>query len=174
MREMVNHFRAPPPSWRNVQVFLYWGPTGSGKSRTVYEKYPELYKKDDTEWWEGYTDQTVIFFEEFYGQHKIASMLKWLDGYPERLQVKGTSAMSYWTTVIIASNVHRDQWWAHATQAIPFAVRAALERRLPNDHCFELQVAPPPAPLPMQVHPNRMAERFTQLEDDATSNHGTG
>ncbi|MBA7707421.1 hypothetical protein ES703_116293 [subsurface metagenome] len=32
----------------------HWGPTGTGKSRGVREKYPDAYIKGNNIWWDGY------------------------------------------------------------------------------------------------------------------------
>lgn len=40
------------------------GPTGSGKSRYVREKYPNAFIKDADQWWDGYNYEEVVIVED--------------------------------------------------------------------------------------------------------------
>nr|QXP07656.1 MAG: replication associated protein [Arizlama virus] len=132
------------PDWRDVQVTWLWGPTGCGKTRTAFAskcadgRNPYIVTTNG-QWWDGYDGQDTIIFDEFYGQIRCADMLRWLDGYPLQLPVKGSFASAFWTKVYITSNQSPDKTWtkesswneaAHST--IPLEVREAFFRRISN------------------------------------------
>lgn len=93
---------------------VYWGRTGTGKSRKAWqESGVESYPKDPrTKFWCGYSGQKHVVIDEFRGGIDIAHVLRWLDRYPVRVEVKGSSvplcAERFWIT----SNTHPSQWWA--------------------------------------------------------------
>lgn len=87
---------------RSVKVF--WGSTGTGKSRKAWEEAgEEAYCKDPrSKFWDGYQDQVNVVIDEFRGGIDIAHLLRWFDRYPVRVEIKGSSrplvAQSIWIT----------------------------------------------------------------------------
>lgn len=78
--------RQEPP-----KVFWIYGKTGSGKTRLVYDRFNEIYTKNDEYYWEGYEQQKVLLFDDFRGSIKFNEMLKILDRYPYLVPIKGSS-----------------------------------------------------------------------------------
>ena len=121
--------RPPPPAWRVMDVRVYYGAPGSGKTSCAIREFPDIYIQDGTEWFQDYIDQKQLLLDDFYGGTRIATILRWLDGHPLRLPVKGTQAYAYWTVVILTSNHHPDRWWEKALSA-DCETRRALMRRI--------------------------------------------
>lgn len=96
---------------RKVDVF--WGKTGSGKSRRAWEEAgDEAFPKDPrSKFWDGYRDQEHVVIDEFRGGIDIAHLLRWFDRYPCTVEVKGSStvlkAKHYWIT----SNLSPMRWY---------------------------------------------------------------
>ena len=69
----------------------WYGPTGTGKSRALWELYPDHHPKALSKWWCGYTNQEVVAIEEFSPRYEmLGSHLKvWADRYPFNGEVKG-------------------------------------------------------------------------------------
>jgi len=69
----------------------WFGKTGVGKSRRLWEEYPVHFKKELNKWWCGYRDEDVVAIEEWSPKNECTgSMLKiWADRYPFTGQVKG-------------------------------------------------------------------------------------
>lgn len=77
--------RETPP-----EVYIIWGLAGVGKSRFVWDKYHHsIYVKDDSLWWDGYHQQECILIDDFDWSWKREYLLKVLDRYPFRVQIKG-------------------------------------------------------------------------------------
>lgn len=65
------------------KVVVFWGTTGSGKSRRAWnEAGMDAYPKDPrTKFWCGYRGQKNVVLDEFRGGIDISHMLRWLDRY---------------------------------------------------------------------------------------------
>ncbi len=73
------------------KVVWIWGKTGTGKTRHVYEKYNDIYTTMETyQWWDGYEQQEVILIDDMRKDFcKFHTLLKLLDRYPHKVQIKG-------------------------------------------------------------------------------------
>jgi len=107
---------------------VYWGPTGTGKSRTAWEAAGmDAYPKDPrTKFWCGYSGQKRVIIDEFRGGIDISHLLRWLDRYPVIVEVKGASTVLAADQIWITSNLHPRDWYPEL-DPLTFA---ALERRL--------------------------------------------
>lgn len=103
-----------PPKWRDVEVVVFWGKTGTGKTRTAMAE-DSVYKlntnNNGTLWFDGYDGEKTLVLDDFYGWIKYGELLTLLDGYPYRCQVKGSSVWARWTKVIITSNKRYEDWY---------------------------------------------------------------
>lgn len=99
-------------TFRHVETTVHWGDTGTGKTRTALEQYPNAYKieGEELQWWDGYEGQKEIVIDEYDSQIKLPRLLNLLDGYRLRLPIKGGFTYAEWTKVIITSNVDPNEW----------------------------------------------------------------
>lgn len=72
-------------------VLWLYGATGTGKTRFAYDSMPhdQIYTKDSTRWWNGYTHQQCILVDDYDGEWPFRDFLRFLDRYPYRGQTKG-------------------------------------------------------------------------------------
>lgn len=118
---------APAPAWRTLHVVWYWGKTEVGKTRRCYAEEPGLFKvHSGGQWWDGYSNQDAILFDEFYGDIKMKEMLNYLDGYRLTLPVKGGFVEAHWTKVFITSDTDPHDLY----RSVPEPVREAFFRRI--------------------------------------------
>jgi len=84
-------FRFAPQRDFQPEVFWIWGSTGSGKTRSVVQKEPDLWISGrDLQWWDGYENQEAVLFDDFRGDFcKFHELLRLLDRYACRVAVKG-------------------------------------------------------------------------------------
>ena len=101
---------------RNQQptVTVLVGPTGSGKSRKARElcDNPWIWTPSREKWFDGYSGQTDVIFEEFRGQLPFGMLLSLLDRYDCPVQYKGGSTEFAATNIIITSPKRPEYWYA--------------------------------------------------------------
>lgn len=100
------------------KIIVYWGPTGSGKTRKAYKKDKLLYacsSHTDTLWFDGYVGQKTILFDDFKGGIKYRRLLQLTGGYPFSAPIKGGFVMLTHKTIIFTSNFHPDNWYLQDT-----------------------------------------------------------
>jgi len=116
-----------PPA-QEKEVVVFWGPTGTGKSRDAWTQAGlDAYPKDPrSKFWDGYRGEKFVVVDEFRGGIDIAHMLRWLDRYPARVEVKGSSRPLLMEKVWITSNLHPKDWYPELDQE----TKDALMRRL--------------------------------------------
>lgn len=146
LREIAANIRhRSTPIWRDVEVLVLQGETQLGKSRYAIDlglaycngDENELYILDASNnqnvWFDGYWGQKVIIIDDFGGFIKYRHLLRILDGYKVRLEVKGGFTWAGWRKVIITSNLMPDEWYKKAGENHDLA---PLYRRLPI--CIEI------------------------------------
>jgi hypothetical protein len=117
--------------FRKIQVEVYWGAAGSGKSKkALYNddgtRRDDIYileQRNGTIWYDGYEQEKTLVINDFYGWIKYGQFLNTLDGHQQQLEVKGGITYAGWTKVIITSNQHPKDWYSKG-------LTSALERRL--------------------------------------------
>ncbi len=118
-------------------ALVYWGFTGTGKSRRVRELAGEdAYwvsnpGRGQPVWYDGYMGQLTIVFDDFYGWMPWSALLRLLDRNPVNLNCKGTTAICLATTFLFTSNQHPSMWY-------PKQPYGTLERRIDVIECEHL------------------------------------
>ena len=128
-----NHVRqlaaAQDTKFTPMDVRVYWGAAGTGKTRAAHTEFPDIYMVPiggghSQLWFDGIGDSKAILFDDFYGGAvKYGLLLKLLDGYRFKLPIKGGFAWKSYTTVIITSNADPQSWY-------PEGLSPALKRRI--------------------------------------------
>jgi len=113
-------------------IFVYWGRTGSGKSRRAWtESSLDAFPKDpSTKWWDGYRGQANVVIDEFRGRIAVEHLLRWFDRYPVCVESKGGAVVLRATHIWVTSNLSPDAWFPD----LDSETLAALRRRLNITH----------------------------------------
>jgi len=79
------------PLQGNLDHEWWVGPSGSGKSRLLWDLYPKHFAKALNKWWDGYRHQEVVAIEEWSPKNDCtaSSLKKWADRYPFPGEIKG-------------------------------------------------------------------------------------
>ena len=94
--------------WRDLTVEYIYGDTGTGKTRSIMDKYgyKNVYRATDYKHpFDGYMGQDVLLFEEFRSSLPLGDMLKYLDGYPVVLPCRYANKQACFTKVYICTNI---------------------------------------------------------------------
>lgn len=108
--------------FQRVEVIVLHGPSGSGKTRYVHTRHtpeslhvwtPSFMTSDGkTAWFDSYSGQRYVLFDEFRGQIDFSALLTLLDGYPgTKVQVKGGSANWCPDVIYLASTTPMRDWY---------------------------------------------------------------
>ncbi len=124
VRLLTRPRRTAPP-----QIFCFWGKTGSGKTRRVWEYSDEskLWVHPGGAWFDGYDGHAAAVFDDFDGSwFKLSYVLKLFDRYTMPVPIKGGHTWWVPKTIFITSNLKPEEWYpnAHANH------QQALMRRL--------------------------------------------
>lgn len=95
------------------EVWLLWGPSGSGKSRFVSEQWPDAYwKLSGEKWWDGYDRHETVILDDFKdGELRLTDLQHLLDRYPLWVEVKGGAVPMLAKRYVITSNTHCEEWY---------------------------------------------------------------
>lgn len=124
------------PKFRDqISVTVKYGIPGTGKSKTAWEEamllvdgdLSKIYAKQSGDWWDGYVNQPVVIFDDFYGGTRYSELLKVLDRYPVSVQIKGGYVSMTATTFFFTSNSHPIDWYSGIKDKVDLN---ALKRRI--------------------------------------------
>lgn len=105
-------------NWK-TEVKVFWGVTGTGKTRTVHETVQNdgetLYVHPGGSWFDGFDGQHNVLFDDYSGScFPLPYLLKLLDRYPMSVPVKG--GFTNWNPkrIYITSNIDPANWYPNA------------------------------------------------------------
>lgn len=99
-----------------MDVRVYWGKTGSGKSRAVWDEFgvEAVYPKPYGQWFDFYNGEEVVLVDDFNPQEmhgiKYREWLHLMDRYPMQVQRKGGSLWFASKIIIFTSNYDPEDW----------------------------------------------------------------
>ncbi len=128
---MMEHYSKKRKQDVTPIVEIYYGFTGTGKTRKVYDDYDtdEIYLmprpgEDGKLWFDGYHGQKVILLDDFYSWVKYDTLLRLCDRYPMMLPIKGGFIKNATSIYILTSNQDPDKWYKTISD------KAAWKRRV--------------------------------------------
>lgn len=120
------------PRSNPVEVHVYWGEPGTGKTRKAFEENPTAYWKPADKWWDSYDGQTTIIMDDYRNWLSESELLRVCDRYPLMVECKGSHHNFIGNKIIITSNHHPKDWGLNWTTT-PF------KRRITKCHEFTLR-----------------------------------
>jgi len=103
---------------REVNIIVCYGNSGAGKSAFAHNYdtrentfvFPALEAKQRLNL-DGYQGQRTVVIDEFKGQIDYGTFKNLTDRYVYEFNTKGSMVLGTWTTMIITSNYHPNQWY---------------------------------------------------------------
>lgn len=104
MAECLMKYKEPQRTWKPT-VKWYYGATGTGKTKQAHEECEDPYVAMETaQWWEGYDAHAEVIIDDMRRNFCCFNfLLKLLDRYPHKIEVKGGSRQFLAKTIIITS-----------------------------------------------------------------------
>ncbi|UPW41515.1 replication associated protein [Myodefec virus RodL3_773] len=96
------------------EVWVFWGRSGTGKSRRARDDWPEAYwKLNNARWWDGYAGHETVIFDDFKGSSlTLHDFQRIIDRYPIDVEVKGGTTPLSATRYVFTSNKHPADWYS--------------------------------------------------------------
>jgi hypothetical protein len=114
------------------KIFIFWGPSGTSKSRRAFEFDPDstwIYPRKG--WFDGYDGQKVAIFDEFDGSDLEFNMWKRIcDRYNMTVPIKRGHTPWYPEIIIFTSSFHPDLWWKNERQNMTEDWKIGRDRRI--------------------------------------------
>lgn len=114
----------------DMEVEVYWGPTGTGKTRKATTENPGYFMMPNPNggnvFCDGYDGQKCIIIDDFYGWIPFNLMLRIMDRYPCPVNTKGAVVMLNINKLVITSNDPPKEWYKN----IKDHLFAAFQRRI--------------------------------------------
>lgn len=150
LHQMIGRDQKPKTQPREIEVFVLWGPTSTGKTHRVRTAFPGVYNVVPGRGpWDQYEGQQEILFDEFDCEKwPIRDMNRYYDKWPCKLDCRYADNFAAWSKVFICANDPPSSWW----QGEGVKPRNAFLRRItqiqkvlkresdpdfnPAEHCF--------------------------------------
>lgn len=117
--------------WRELEVTYIFGPTATGKTRSVVTEhgYANVYRVTDYKHpFDRYAQQPVLCLDEFRTSLPIGDMLEYLDGHPLDLPARYAPKVACYETVYIISNIDLKEQYKSIQITEPATWKAFLRR----------------------------------------------
>ena len=128
--KLRNMYREPR-TWA-PEVFVYWGKTGTGKTRKAWtdggpESFVYAGVPGQPAWFDPYDGEETVIFDDFSGGlFPITYLLRLLDRYPMWVPIKGDHVQWIPKKIFITSNYRVEDWYPTAKEEH----QLALKRRI--------------------------------------------
>lgn len=118
-------------TFRKLETVYIWGKTGTGKTRSVMEKYgySGVYRVTDyAHPFDSYMGEDVLLLDEYHSNFKVRDLLNYLDGYPLNLPCRYANRVACYTKIYIISNLCLTQQYPETQAESPEVYNALLRR----------------------------------------------
>lgn len=95
-----------------MEIIIIQGESGIGKTSYAHQQWPNAYWKSNDMWWDHYTGQETVIWDEFKYEHiKIADWLRLTDSKPYIVQNKGGTTHFRSKRIVFTAIKPWEDWW---------------------------------------------------------------
>jgi len=145
--QWVKDLHMPKRNWK-MEVLIYYGDPGCGKTRLAYEAHEEdVFFKSKGKWWDHYTGQETVIIDDFDPTQDDWKFNYWLtltDRYPMFIERKGGSTQFCSKRIIITSNYAPTLWFNDRMNRAAFFRRVSKVFHVVDNVAIEEEVNPGP------------------------------
>lgn len=106
----------PLRSWK-TEIFWYYGPTGTGKTKKAFEEAPLSYWKNNSNWWDGYDRHEDVIIDDYRCDFcKFSDLLRLFDRYPYQVQIKCGTRQILAKRIFVTAPYHPRDMWSSRTE----------------------------------------------------------
>ncbi len=102
-----------------MEIIIYYGPTGSGKSYSAHTNWPDAYNMVWPEaggwWWPNYNGEETVIADDFSHQIKYTRMKELTDRHAMTVQYKGGQVKFRSKRLIITTVIPPHRWYPNVT-----------------------------------------------------------
>jgi len=127
LKKIRSDYQLAPVSIDVLDFRWYYGETGTGKTRSALEEFPQAYRKNTNRWWDGYGDDNTraVIIDEWSPEVSMLAQLlkKWADHHAFSAETKGGTICIRPTTIIVTSNYSMEECFPDAQNLAPLSRR---------------------------------------------------
>lgn len=135
--ELLLKYCEEPRPIEPIEVIWFYGKSGSGKSKTIFDTEVNLFRPTTYKWWEGYDGHTTVLVDDWRPNWcSFVNLLKLTDIYPFRVQTKGGSRQVKYNKIYFTSHLSPAQYFEELEESDYLQ----LKRRITLLKCFDTEV----------------------------------
>lgn len=115
VKKMRSDSQVKPAAQEVMENYWWYGASGTGKSKTAHDTWPDAYIKKKNKWWDGYTGQETVIIDEWGPDNKLTApeLKDWCDHHPFAAETKGGYSCLRPRRIVVLSNYTMEQCFGH-------------------------------------------------------------
>lgn len=137
MGELLLKYREKKRPIEPIEVIWYYGKSGTGKTKAVFDAEVDIFRPTSYKWWEGYDGDNVVLIDEWRPTFcSFQNLLKITDIYPFKVQCKGGSREVKYKKIYFTSDKSPEHYFCVELE-MSQGEYLQLKRRITTIKCFD-------------------------------------